>query len=227
MVDFPKRWTVENPEILQLYSMATPNGQKVGIMLEETGLEYEPHTVNIIEDHQFDTDYLAINPNNKIPSLIDPNGPDGKRYALMESGAILMYLAEKSGQFMPTDPVGRWETTQWLMFQMGHVGPMLGQFGHFYKFAKDKTSDSYGVDRYTNESRRIMGVLEKRLADRQWIMGDDYTIADMAIAPWIKCIDFYDGHDALGTGDFPQLMDYVQRVYERPAVQTGSKVCSI
>lgn len=227
MVEFPKRWTVENPNILQLYSMATPNGQKVGIMLEEAGLEYEAHTVNIIEDHQFDEDYLAINPNNKIPSLIDPNGPNGERYALMESGAILMYLAEKSGKFLPSDAALRWETLQWLMFQMGHVGPMLGQFGHFYKFAKDKTSDSYGVDRYTNESRRIMGVLEKRLSDRQWLMGDDYTIADMAVAPWIKCIDFYDGHDALRTSDFPRLMDYVKRVYERPAVQVGSQVCSL
>jgi len=226
MIDFPKRWPVENPDILQLYSMATPNGQKVGIMLEEAGIPYEAHLVHIGQDHQFDEDYLAINPNNKIPTIIDPNGPGGERFALMESGAILMYLAEKSGHFLPKDEARRWETIQWLFFQMGHVGPMFGQFGHFYKFAADKTTDRYGVDRYTKESQRILGVLEKRLEGREWIMGDDLTIADMAIAPWVKCIDFYEGHEALGTDQFKNVMAYTKRFYDRPLVQKGAKVCA-
>lgn len=225
MIEFPKRWPVENSDILQLYSMATPNGQKVSIMLEEAGIPYEAHLVNIIEDHQFDEDYLAINPNNKIPTIIDPNGPNGERFALMESGAILMYLADKSGQFLPKEETRRWETIQWLFFQMGHVGPMFGQFGHFYKFAADKTSDDYGVERYKKESQRILGVLEKRLQGREWIMGDELTIADMAVAPWVKCIDFYDAHETLATDQFKTVMDYTERFYARPAVQKGSKVC--
>jgi GST-like protein len=225
MSNFPKRWPAKNPDILQLYSMATPNGQKVGIMLEESGLPYEAHLINIMNDDQFDKDYLKLNPNNKIPAIIDPNGPGGERIAMMESGAILMYLAEKTGQFLPKDQLKRWETLQWVFFQAAHVGPMFGQFGHFYKFAADKTSDSYGVDRYTGESKRILGVLEQRLKDQQWIMGDEVTIADMAIAPWVKAIDFYEGHDQLDTGSYKHVIDYSRRFYDRPGVQTGSKVC--
>ncbi|MHA7879004.1 MAG: glutathione S-transferase N-terminal domain-containing protein [Saccharospirillum sp.] len=227
MTDFPKRWPASNPDIIQLYSMATPNGQKAGIMLEETGLDYEPHLINILKNDQFDEDYLKINPNNKIPSIIDPNGPGGERIALMESGAILMYLAEKSGQFLPKDEVGRWETLQWLFFQKAHLGPMLGQFGHFFKFAKDKTSDTYGVERYTQETKRILDVIEKRLQGRDWIAADRMTIADIAIVPWIACIDFYEGHDALETATRPNTQDYVARFMERPAVQKGVKVCSV
>jgi GST-like protein len=225
MSNFPKRWPAKNPDILQLYSMATPNGQKVGIMLEESGLPYEAHLINIMNDDQFDEDYLKLNPNNKIPTIIDPNGPGGERIAMMESGAILMYLAEKTGQFLPKDPLKRWETLQWVFFQAAHVGPMFGQFGHFYKFAADKTSDNYGVDRYTGESKRILGVLEQRLKDQKWIMGDEVTIADMAIAPWVKAIDFYEGHDQLDTGSYKHVIDYSKRFYDRPGVQTGSKVC--
>lgn len=225
MIQFPKRWPVQNEDILQLYSMATPNGQKVGIMLEETGIPYEAHLVDIIEDHQFDEDYLKLNPNNKVPAIIDPNGPGGKPIAMMESGAILMYLAEKSGRLLPENPARRWETIQWLFFQMAHVGPMFGQFGHFYKFAADKTSDRYGVERYTNETRRILGVLDTRLADRQWIMGDEFTIADIATVPWIKAIDFYEGHDALHTEQFEHVIAYRDRFFDRPAVQKGALVC--
>lgn len=227
MIEFPKRWPVQNPDILQLYSLATPNGQKVGIMLEETGLDYEAHKVNIMADEQFDEDYLKINPNNKIPSIIDPDGPGGEPIQFMESGAILMYLADKSGQFLPKEESRRWETLQWLFFQKAHLGPMLGQFGHFYKFAADKTSDAYAKERFTSESRRILGVLEKRLDGREWIMGDELTIADFAIAPWIKCIDFYDGHEALGTADFAKVMDFTERLYQRPKTQAGAAVCAI
>lgn len=226
MSAYPKRWPVENPDVLQLYSLATPNGQKIGIMLEESGLPYEAHTVNIMKDEQFDEDYLKLNPNNKIPSIIDPNGPDGKPLQLMETGAILIYLAEKTGRFLPTDPARRLETLQWLFFQTAHIGPMLGQFGHFTKFAADK-SDAYSKERFTNESRRLLGVLDQRLEGRQWIMGDELTIADMAIAPWIKCIDFYEGHDVLNTAEFNNVMDYCERFYARPGVQAGAAVCAI
>ncbi|MEX0623314.1 glutathione S-transferase N-terminal domain-containing protein [Saccharospirillum sp.] len=225
MIEFPKRWPANNPDILQLYSMATPNGQKIGIMLEETGLPYEAHLVNITKNDQFDEDFLKLNPNNKIPAIIDPDGPDGQPMAMMESGAILMYLAEKTGQFLPKDPAKRWETLQWMLFQVAHVGPMFGQFGHFYKFAADKTSDNYGVDRYTGESKRILEVLNQRLQDRNWIMGDELTIADMAIAPWIKALDFYDGHEALDTVSYKHVLNYRDRFYARPAVQTGAQVC--
>ncbi|WP_108125104.1 glutathione binding-like protein [Saccharospirillum mangrovi] len=226
MTAFPKRWPVENPDVLQLYSMATPNGQKIGIMLEEIGLPYEAHTVNIIKNEQFDEDYLQLNPNNKIPSIIDPNGPNGEPLHLMETGAILIYLAEKSGKFLPTDPARRLETLQWLFFQTAHVGPMLGQFGHFYKFAADK-SDDYSKERFITECRRILGVLDKRLEGRDWIMGDELTIADFAIGPWIKCIDFYEGHGVLKTAEFKNVMAYCERLYARPNVKTGAAVCAL
>ena len=225
MSNFPKRWPAADPTVLQLYSMGTPNGQKVSIMLEETGLPYEPHLVNIIENDQFDEDFLKLNPNNKIPAIIDPNGPNGERIAMMETGAILLYLAEKTGQFLPKDPDKRWETLQWLFFQVAHVGPMFGQFGHFYKFAADKTSDSYGVERFTSESKRLLGVLNQRLEGQEWIMGDELTIADMAIAPWIKALDFYEGHEALDTAAYKNVMQYCERFYARPAVEKGSQVC--
>lgn len=226
MSAFPKRWPVENPDILQLYSLATPNGQKVGIMLEESGLPYEAHTVDIMKDEQFDDDYLKLNPNNKIPSIIDPHGPDGKPLQLMETGAILIYLADKTGRFLSTDSAQRLETLQWLFFQTAHIGPMLGQFGHFYKFAADK-SDAYAKERFTNECRRLLNVLDKRLNGREWIMGDDLSIADIAIAPWIKCIDIYEGHQVLNTAEFKNVLDHCQRFYARPGVQTGAAVCAI
>lgn len=225
MSQFPSRWPAQNPEILQLYTLPTPNGQKVSIMLEEVGIEYEAHKIDIMAGDQFDEDYLKINPNNKIPSIIDPNGPNGEPISMMESGAILMYLAEKTGKLLPTDPAKRWETLQWLFFQVGHVGPMFGQFGHFYKYAAGKTTDSYGVERYRDESQRILGILEKRLADgRSWLMGEELTIADIAIAPWIKGLDWYDGHDELGTLNYQQVVAYRDRFYDLPSVQRGATV---
>ena len=220
-----EKWAPHDPEVIQLYSFPTPNGVKVSIMLEETGLPYEPHLVTLSDADVKSPEFLSLNPNNKIPAIIDPNGPNGERIAMMETGAILMYLAEKTGLFLPKDPDKRWETLQWLFFQVAHVGPMFGQFGHFYKFAADKTSDSYGVDRFTSESKRLLGVLNQRLEGQEWIMGDELTIADMAIAPWIKALDFYEGHEALDTASYNNVMQYCERFYARPAVEKGSKVC--
>lgn len=223
MPKYPSRWPATNPDVLQLYTLPTPNGQKVSIMLEEIGLPYEAHKIDIMAGDQFDEEYLTINPNNKIPSIIDPNGPNGEPLTLMESGAILLYLAEKTGKLLPADPTKRLETLQWLFFQVGHVGPMFGQFGHFYKYAAGKTTDTYGMQRYRDESKRILGVLEKRFADgRAWIMGDEMTIADIAIAPWIKGLDWYDGHDELGTADFAKVLAYRDRFYDLPSVKRGS-----
>ncbi|AJQ96606.1 glutathione S-transferase N-terminal domain-containing protein [Gynuella sunshinyii] len=225
---FPSRWPATRPDIIQLYSLATPNGQKVGIMLEETGLEYEAHKIDIMAGDQFDEEFKQLNPNSKIPALIDPNGPSGQSITFMESGAILMYLAEKTGRFLPSDPARRWETIQWLFLQVAHVGPMFGQFGHFFKFAREKTSDSYALERYTAEAKRILTVLDQRLQTREWIMGDDeMTIADIAIAPWIKALDFYEGHETLGTESFTQVIRYRDQFYARPNVQKGAAVCSL
>ncbi len=224
---FPKRWPATHPDRIQLYSLATPNGQKVGIMLEETGLPYEAHTIDITADDQFDEDFIALNPNSKIPVIVDPNGPGEQPISFMESGAILMYLAEKSGKFLSEEPHQRWETLQWLFFQVGHVGPMFGQFGHFFKYAADKTQDSYGVDRYSNETKRLLTLLDKRMAGREWIMGDNLSIADIAIVPWIKGLDFYDGHQRLQTNSFTNVTAWRDRFYARPGVIKGSKVCSI
>lgn len=222
---FPTRWPAKNPEILQLYTLPTPNGQKVSIILEELGLPYEAHKIDIMAGDQFDEEYLQINPNNKIPSIIDPYGPDGEPISFMESGAILMYLAEKTGRLIPTDPRKKWETLQWLFFQVGHVGPMFGQFGHFFKYAAGKTTDSYGVDRYLEESQRILSILDKRFSDgRQWMMGDELTVADIAIGPWIKGLDWYDGHEELGTENYQHVIAFRDRFYDLPSVQRGAVV---
>ena len=181
--EITKRWPAQNPDRIQLYSLPTPNGVKASIMLEETGLPYEAHLVSFGSDDQMTPEFLSLNPNNKIPAMIDPDGPGGKPMPLWESGAILIYLAEKTGKFMPTNPVARYECLQWLMFQMGGVGPMFGQLGHFYKFAADKITDLYPTDRYMSEAKRLLGVLDDRLSDRDFIMGGDYTIADIATAP--------------------------------------------
>jgi GST-like protein len=178
-----KKWPARHPDRLQLYSLPTPNGVKVSIMLEESGLPYEPHLVSFERDDQLSPEFLSLNPNNKIPAILDPNGPDGRPLALFESGAILIYLADKSGQFMPQDSAGRYETIQWLMFQMGGIGPMFGQVGFFNKFAGKEYEDKRPRDRYVAESRRLLGVLNQRLAGRRWIMGDAYTVADMATFP--------------------------------------------
>src|ERR1700733_1055149 len=193
------KWPAKYPDRIQLYSLPTPNGVKVSIMLEETGLPYEPHLVSFEKNDQMTPEFLSLNPNNKIPAIIDPNGPDGKPLALFESGAILIYLADKTGQFIPQDMAGRYETIQWVMFQMGGIGPMFGQLGFFNKFAGKDYEDKRPRDRYVAESRRLMSVLNGRLATRQWIMGDDYTIADIATFPWVRnLVGFYEAGDLVG-----------------------------
>jgi GST-like protein len=217
-----KKWPAKHPTWIQLYSLPTPNGVKASIMLEETGLPYEPHLVDFGSDDQTTPEFLSLNPNNKIPAIIDPNGPNGKPLALFESGAILIYLAEKTGQFMPQDPARRYETIQWLMFQMGGIGPMFGQVGFFHKFAGKDYEDKRPRDRYVAESRRLLGVLEGRLAGRSWIMGDDYTIADIATFPWVRnLIGFYEAGDLVGIGDFPEVTRALEAFVARPAVVKG------
>jgi len=218
---FPTRWPAQHPDRLQLYSLATPNGQKAGIVLEELGLPYEAHRISISGD-QFDPEFIAINPNSKIPALLDPNGPGGEPLAIMESGAILHYLAKKAGKLIPDTPAGESQALQWVFFQVGSVGPMFGQFGHFYKFAKGKT-DTYGEERYGKEVTRLLGVLEARLEGRDWLV-DEFSIADIANAPWVKALDFYEGKDFVGYENFPQVDAWVQRFHDRPAVQRGVKV---
>ena len=225
MALFPSRWPVQHPDRLQLYSLPTPNGQKAGIVLEELELPYEAHRVDIMAGDQFDPEYVKLNPNSKIPVLVDPQGPDGQPLALMESGAILLHLARKTGRLIPSDPRGELETLQWMFFQVGHVGPMFGQFGHFYKFAKGKT-DTYGEVRYGKEVTRLLQILDDRVADREWIMGADFTVADIMLVPWINALDFYEGKDAVEYGRFSHVHGWVERFMARPAVQRGSKIPS-
>lgn len=218
-----RRWPPAHPERIQLYSAPTPNGVKVSIALEELALPYEPHFVSFERNDQMTPEFLALNPNNKIPAIIDPNGPGGRPLPLFESGAILIYLAEKTGMLMPEDPAGRYECIQWVMFQMGGIGPMFGQLGHFRKFAADKVRDNpYPVERYAAESRRLLGVLERRLAGRPFIMGDELSIADIASFPWVRNLrDFYEAGDLVGLGDFTRVGDWLERCLARPAVQRG------
>lgn len=219
---FPAEYPPQHPDRIQLYSVATPNGKKVGVMLEETGLPYEAHPVNILEGDQHKAGYARINPNEKIPSILDPKGPDGRPLAIMESGAILLYLAQKAGKFYPKNGRHMSETLQWLFFQMASVGPMFGQFGHFYKFAKGKT-DSYGQERYTTEVKRLLGVLDDRLKDRDYIVGD-YGIVDMATLPWIEALDFYEGKDAVDYPSFQCIHRWATRVQSRPPYQRGTQI---
>ncbi|AUZ18973.1 glutathione S-transferase N-terminal domain-containing protein [Achromobacter xylosoxidans] len=217
-----RKWPARHPDRIQLYSLPTPNGVKVSILLEELGLPYEPHRVSFDSQDQFTPEFLSLSPNNKIPAILDPNGPDGKPLALFESGAILVYLASKTGQFIPADTAGRFETLQWVMFQMGGIGPMFGQLGFFHKFAGKDYEDKRPRDRYVAESKRLLGVLDKRLDGRDWVMGEQYTIADIAILPWVRnLIGFYGAGDLV---DFPQFRN-VARVLEtfvaRPAVVKG------
>ena len=217
-----KRWPAENPDILQLYSLPTPNGVKASIMLEETGLPYEAHLVSFGTDDQMTPEFLSLNPNNKIPAIIDPDGPDGKPMGLWESGAILVYLAEKTGKLLPADPEARYECLQWLMFQMGGVGPMFGQLGHFHKFAADKITDDYPTNRYRDETKRLLGVLDARLAERDFVMGSGYSIADIAIFPWVRVIDgFYGAGELVGINDFGHVNAWVARCEARPASKVG------
>ncbi len=220
-----KRWPAQNPDILQLYSMSTPNGVKVSIMLEEIGLPYEPHAINIGENETWGPEFLSLNPNGKIPAIIDPNGPGGKPLGLFESGAILIYLAEKTGKLLPTDPAQRYETIQWVMFQMAGVGPMFGQLGFFHRFAGKAYEDKRPFERYRAETQRLMGVLETRLTGRQWMMGDEYTIADIALIGWVRnIIGFYDAAGVIGWAELKAVPAWLERALARPAVQRGVEI---
>lgn len=217
-----RKWPAQHPDRLQLYSLPTPNGVKVSILLEELGLPYEVHLVSFGTNDQFSPEFLSLNPNNKIPAIIDPDGPGGQPLPLFETGAILVYLAEKTGQFIPTDAAARYQTLQWLMWQMGGVGPMFGQLGFFHKFAGKDYEDKRPRDRYVAESKRLLGVLEQRLTGRRWVMGEDYTIADIAIFPWVRnLVGFYNAGLLVGWADFPQVQRALDAFVARPAVQRG------
>jgi len=224
LLAFPitRKWPPAFPDRLQLYSLPTPNGVKVSIMLEETGLPYEPHRVSFDTREQMSPEFLSLNPNNKIPAIIDPDGPGGKPLPLFESGAILIYLAEKTGRFLPREPAARYLTLQWLMFQMGGVGPMFGQVGFFNKFAGRSYEDKRPRDRYVAEAKRLLHVLEKQLAGHAWLAGDEYTIADMATFPWVRnLIGYYEAADLVGIGDFPNVLRALDSFLARPAVARG------
>jgi GSH-dependent disulfide-bond oxidoreductase len=220
-----RKWPALHPERLQLYSLPTPNGVKVSIMLEECGLPYEPHRVAFEANEQTSSEFLSLNPNNKIPAIIDPNGPGGQPLPLWESGAILIYLAEKTGKLLPADPAARYETIQWLMFQMGGIGPMFGQVGFFHKFAGKAFEDKRPRDRYAAESKRLLAVLNQRLEGRDWIMGDAYTIADIATFPWVRnLVGFYEAGELVGIDDFPHVKRVLAAFVARPAVVRGLEI---
>ena len=217
-----QKWPALHPDRLQLYSLPTPNGVKVSIMLEETGLPYEPHLVSFETHDQMSPEFLSLSPNNKIPAILDPDGPGGKPLALFESGAILLYLADKTGRFIPQDAAGRYETIQWLMFQMGGIGPMFGQLGFFNKFAGKDYEDKRPRDRYVAEAKRLLSVLDKQLEGRNWVTGDSYTIADIAIFPWVRnLIGFYEAGDLVGFSDFKNVARTLEAFVARPAVARG------
>jgi GSH-dependent disulfide-bond oxidoreductase len=225
--DFPiaRKWPAQHPERLQLYSLPTPNGVKVSIALEETGLPYEVHRVSFDSNDQLSPEFLSLNPNNKIPAIVDPHGPGGQPLALFESGAILVYLAAKTGRLMPTDEAQRYETLQWLMWQMGGIGPMFGQLGFFHKFAGKDYDDKRPRDRYVAESKRLLGVLEQRLANRQWMMGDEYTIADIATLPWVRnLVGFYGAGELVGFDSFANVQRVLKAFVARPAVVRGLNI---
>ncbi|WP_170415232.1 glutathione S-transferase family protein [Ruegeria atlantica] len=214
------RWPAQFPDRIQLYSFPTPNGVKASIMLEETGLPYEPHLVTLSDSDVKSPEFLSLNPNNKIPAIIDPNGPDGTPISLFESGAILLYLAEKSGKFLGQTNADKHRVTQWVMFQMGGIGPMFGQLGYFHKFAGSEIEDPRPRERYVNEAKRLLNVLNQQLEGQEWIAGE-YSIADIAIAPWLRGLEFYNAHDLVGWEDHANLVAYLDRFLERPAVQKG------
>ena len=220
-----RKWPAQHPDRLQLYSLPTPNGVKVSILLEELGLPYEVHLVSFGTNDQFSPEFLSLNPNNKIPAIIDPDGPGGQPLPLFETGAILVYLAEKTGQYIPTDAAARYQTLQWLMWQMGGVGPMFGQLGFFHKFAGKDYEDKRPRDRYVAESRRLLGVLDKHLDGRDWIMGADYTIADIAVFPWVRnLVGFYEAGDLVGFADFQNVARVLAAFVARPAVVRGLNI---
>jgi len=225
--DFPitRRWPAQHPDRLQLYSLNTPNGVKASIMLEETGLPYEPHFVDISKDETWGPEFLSLNPNGKIPAIIDPDGPGGQPLALFESGAILIYLAEKTGKLIPADAAGRYETIQWVMWQMGGLGPMFGQLGFFHRFAGKAIEDKRPLERYVAESKRLLGVLDGRLEGRDWIMGEQYTIADIAMLGWVRnLIGFYEARDLVEFDTLKNVPAWLERGLARPAVQRGLEI---
>ncbi|HZH53839.1 MAG TPA: glutathione S-transferase N-terminal domain-containing protein [Microvirga sp.] len=219
------RWPAQHPDRLQLYSLPTPNGVKVSIMLEETGLPYEPHAVDLGKNESWTPEFLSLNPNGKIPAIIDPNGPGGAPLALFESSAILIYLAEKTGKLLPADPTRRYETLQWVIFQTAAIGPMFGQVGYFHKFAGREIEDKRPLERYRTESKRLLGVLEGRLAGREWIMGEEYTIADIATLGWVRnLIGFYEARELVAFDSLTHVPAWLERGLARPAVQRGLKI---
>jgi GST-like protein len=217
-----KRWPPAHPDRLQLYSLPTPNGVKVSIMLEEIELPYEAHLVDFGKGDQRTAEFLSLNPYGKIPAIIDPDGPDGKPLALFESGAILLYLAEKTGKLLPADPARRYETLVWLFFQMAAMGPMFGQVGYFHKFAGREIEDKRPLVRYRDEAKRVLAVLEARLGGRTWIMGDEYTIADLSMLGWVRnLIGFYDASELVAFHELKHTPAWLERGLARPAVQRG------
>jgi GSH-dependent disulfide-bond oxidoreductase len=220
-----RKWPARHPDRIQLYAVNSPNGVKASIMLEETGLAYEPHYVAFASNEQRSPEFLSLNPYGKIPAIIDPNGPGGRPLPLFESGAVLIYLADKSGQLLAREGAARYETIQWLMFQMGGIGPMFGQVGFFHKFAGKEYEDKRPRDRYAAESRRLLDVLEKRLDTRAWIMGDTYTIADIATFPWVRnLVGYYGAAELVGFDDFPNVKRALASFVARPAVATGLEI---
>lgn len=227
LTDYPitRKWPAQHPDRIQLYSLPTPNGIKVSAMLEETGLAYEAHKVDFATNDQMTPEFLSLNPNNKIPAIIDPNGPGGKPLALWESGAILIYLAEKSGKLLPADPAAKFETIQWLMWQMGGLGPMTGQLGFFHKFAGKEYEDRRPFERYRDEVKRLLGVLDRQLEGRQFIMGDDYTIADVTSWPWARNINgFYEAAEVTGYLDHKNVVRWVETCLARPASEKAVNI---
>ena len=220
-----RRWPAKHADRLQLYSLPTPNGVKVSIALEELGIPYEPHTINIGANETWTEEFLSLNPNGKIPAIIDPDGPGGKPLGLFESGAILLYLAEKTGKLIPADAARRYETIQWVFFQMAFVGPMFGQVGFFHKFAGREFADKRPLERYVNESKRLLGVLETRLAGRQWMMGDEYTIADISLLGWVRnLVGFYGAGELVEYAKLKLVPAWLERGLARPAVQRGLEI---
>ena len=220
-----KRWPAQYPDRLQLYSLPTPNGVKVSIMLEEIGLPYEVHLVDFNKDDQKTPEFLSLNPNGKIPAIIDPDGPGGKPLGLFESGAILQYLAEKTGKLMPSDAARRYQTIQWLHFQMGGIGPMFGQLGFFHKFAGKEISDKRPLQRYVAESKRLLGVVETRLDGRPWIMDDEYSIADISMLGWVRnLVGFYEARELVAFASLTHVPAWLERGLARPAVQRGLNI---
>jgi GST-like protein len=220
-----RQFPAVHPDRLQLYSLPTPNGVKASIMLEEIGVPYEVHLVDIMKNETWTPDYLSLNPNGKIPAILDPDGPGGQPMGLWESGAILVYLADKTGKLIPTDPAARYETLQWVFWQMGAVGPMFGQVGFFHRFAGRDYEDKRPRDRYVAESRRLLRVLEDRLKDRAFIMGDDFTIADIALIGWVNnLVTFYEAGELVDYASLTAVPAWVERCLARPAVARGLKI---